>query len=213
MLPSATNFLNPCLCDSAQPSLRGSGVACDACPVDGSHLATHKGELTARRCVVAFNTLDCEMVCARNAPEAANIRRRHFAIPRRHKFDIGGVADGSPDGLPGFRTRGRGVLRDHSPRRWRAGMNCAAREHNSPPTPPGRRSTVDAEGASDRWYLRIKLYMQATWQVVCDIPHKPSSLLKRRCSQIAEYWLWKPVCFLDELSVNYGGLVTPTSSE
>jgi hypothetical protein len=51
-------------------------------------------------------------------------------------------------------------------------MNCAAREHNSPHAPPGWRSTVEAEGTVDRWYLRIKLYVQATWQVVCDIPHK-----------------------------------------
>jgi hypothetical protein len=55
---------------------------------------------------------ECEMVCALNTPEAeaiplqrtrrrqymgANICRRHFTILRRHKFDIGGVADGPPD--------------------------------------------------------------------------------------------------------------------
>jgi hypothetical protein len=42
----------------------------------------------------------------------ANICRRHFVILRQHKFDIGGVANGPLDGLPGFRTRARCAPRD-----------------------------------------------------------------------------------------------------
>jgi hypothetical protein len=36
-------------------------------------------------------------------------------------------------------------------------MNCAERDHYLPPSrrPPDQRSTVEAEGASDRWNLRM----------------------------------------------------------